>query len=314
MIFFRLALCALAIFALYPAKSAFAQDSAAQSADRPVIDAGRFSVEVTGSGPDVVLIPGLATPRDAWQPLAEELKSHYRFHLIQIKGFGEPAGPNASGELLGPISEDLARYIVDHNLQSPALVGHSMGGLLALMVGANHPDLPSRIMAVDGAPFYPSLLKPGADKDTMRDYAARLRDTLLSEPDRKPDLSANCPEKTEASPDAPGSSTSDPRHVCQISRWMDRSDTRVDAQAMYEVMTTDWRPRLKDITVPVTVLYATDSDTGLRDSFIASWTRAYDGLPQARLIEVQNSHHFIMLDHPVQTRDLVEAFLEKTSA
>src|SRR5688572_19183481 len=99
----------------------------------------RFSVVVQGSGPDVILIPGLSSTRDVWASTAAQLKASHRVHLIQLKGFGEPAGVNASGPVLAPFVGELASYIRIKGLKKPAVIGHSMGGLAALMLAADAP-------------------------------------------------------------------------------------------------------------------------------------------------------------------------------
>ena len=54
----------------------------------------RFTVEVRGSGPDVLQIPGLASSRAVWEPTAKALEGRYRLHVLQINGFaGAPAEP-----------------------------------------------------------------------------------------------------------------------------------------------------------------------------------------------------------------------------
>ena len=88
----------------------------------------RFSVVTVGVGPNVILIPGLSSPRAVWAASAEQLKATNRVHLVQLKGFGEPAGLNASGAVLQPLVDELAAYIKDNKLARPAVVGHSMAG------------------------------------------------------------------------------------------------------------------------------------------------------------------------------------------
>ena len=88
----------------------------------------RFSVVTVGVGPDVILIPGLSSPRSVWAASAERLKATHRVHLVQLKGFDEPAGPNASGAVLQPFVDELAAYIKDNKLARPAVVRHSMAG------------------------------------------------------------------------------------------------------------------------------------------------------------------------------------------
>src|SRR5690606_17062447 len=121
-------LLALLVLALCGGRPALAQE--------PAYVPARFSVEVLGEGPDVIFIPGLATSREVWRATAGQLEASHRIHLVQVKGFGEPAGPNAEGPVLQPLVEDLARYISDNHIELPSVVGHSLGGLIALMLGA----------------------------------------------------------------------------------------------------------------------------------------------------------------------------------
>ena len=51
-------------------------------------DPTRFSVSVTGQGPDVVLIPGLATPGEVWDATVKHLAPTHRVHVVQVAGFG----------------------------------------------------------------------------------------------------------------------------------------------------------------------------------------------------------------------------------
>src|SRR3954470_16682224 len=71
----------------------------------------RFSVEVTGRGPDVILIPGLTSGREVWRATAAALPG-YRYHLHQVAGFaGEAARGNRAGPVVAPLADELVRYI-----------------------------------------------------------------------------------------------------------------------------------------------------------------------------------------------------------
>src|SRR5687768_5206270 len=119
---------------------------------RPRFEPTRFSVQVRGTGPDVILIPGLTSGREVWNGAVAAVPG-YRYHLIQVSGFaGEPARANANGPIVTPLADEIARYIIERGLRRPAIIGHSMGGTLGLLIGARHPDLAGRIMVVDILP------------------------------------------------------------------------------------------------------------------------------------------------------------------
>ncbi len=120
----------------------------------------RFSVEVRGVGPDVILIPGLGSSRDVWTAQVEQLAATHRVHLVQLAGFaGEPVAAPA-GEVVGPFVEDLAAYIEANHIERPAIIGHSMGGLTGLILARRHPERVGELMIVDSLPFFSAMFGP----------------------------------------------------------------------------------------------------------------------------------------------------------
>src|SRR5688572_2356688 len=150
----------------------------AAAADAPPFAPTRFSVQVRGNGPDVILIPGLTSGSEVWNGTVAALPG-YRYHLVHVAGFaGAPARANARGAVVAPLADEIARYIRDRGLERPAIVGHSMGGTLAMMIGARHPDLAGRIMVVDMLP-QPAHLFGGSAAD-MGPLAGRLRNMMAT--------------------------------------------------------------------------------------------------------------------------------------
>jgi pimeloyl-ACP methyl ester carboxylesterase len=93
-----------------------------------------FEVRVTGTGTDVLLIPGLASSGAVWDDTVKQLCVKHRCHVFTLAGFaGVPARP---GPLLHDVDAALAAYIERHHLQAPAVVGHSLGGFVALKLAS----------------------------------------------------------------------------------------------------------------------------------------------------------------------------------
>src|SRR4051812_37646195 len=88
----------------------------------------RIVVETRGTaGPDVILIPGLASTSAVWARTAGALEGRYRVHLVTVRGFGDVApGGNAEGLVGGPAAAEIRRYIAEKGLERPAVIGHSM--------------------------------------------------------------------------------------------------------------------------------------------------------------------------------------------
>ena len=262
----------------------------------------RFSVTVQGRGPDVILVPGLGSGPDVWTATVAQLTATRRVHVVKVAGFaGEPAGANASGEITGPLAAQLAQYIHTEKLASPAVIGHSLGGEVALMLAARHPDRVGRVMVVDALPFYSLLLDPSATADGMKPRASAFRDAIL----QAPAAQARAMQSTVIAGLVKTASARPPIVDAALA-----SDRRVLAQATYEIMTTDLRPELSRIRAPLTVVYAYDPVYPMPSTQVDTNFRAvYAGAPSAHFVRVDDSFHFVMIDQPQAFAKAVERFL-----
>jgi pimeloyl-ACP methyl ester carboxylesterase len=264
----------------------------------------RIRVVARGSGLDVILIPGLTGHRDeAWGGAAETLDDRYRLHLVQVNGFaGIAPGANAEGPVSAPVAEEIARYIREVDLARPAVIGHSMGGTIGMMLAARHPDVVGRLMVVDMVPFMGELFGPaGATPDGLRGIADQARALILEDP--------------------PGTGfiaqlfegmTLDAEMQSVFMRHARESDRRTVANAFHEVIVTDLRPELSRITAPVTVLHVHPPNVQVPpQQFEASMARLYANATNARLVKIDDSRHFIQWDQPARFTAEVDVFMTR---
>ncbi|HZV85852.1 MAG TPA: alpha/beta hydrolase [Brevundimonas sp.] len=262
----------------------------------------RIAVTTRGRGPDVILIPGLASTAEVWTGLAGQLQGRRRLHLVSVRGFGDLSPQaNAEGAVMAGVAAEVRRYISEQRLDRPALIGHSMGGQVGLRVAADGGTRIGRVMTVDSSPFFPALISPGA---TVRDvepiaqvaYQALqfLGDNALKTRGRSMGLELG------GAADA----------VFQSMGWQG-GDRRVLAQALYEVMTVDLRRRLPDITAPVTVVYGWSADDASPRARADSLFRgAYASLRRTATFErIEGAEHMVMIDQPRRFLAAVERFL-----
>ena len=262
----------------------------------------RLSVEVTGSGPDVVMIPGFASSREVWRSEARRLSATHRVHLVQLAGFAGEPWVHGEGPFVQPVVDELARYVRSEGLGTPAVIGHSMGGMTGVMLAQQHPDLVGRVMSVDSLPFFSALFGPQVTAETARPFADQAAAGMLA-----------ADEAGFRAGQAQGAVglARDPATRSAMVEWSMASDRRALATAIGEVMTTDLRPGLATMTTPVWAVYAADADGGAPAAMAdAMWAREYAGLPGVRLIRVDGSRHFIMADQPDRFAELVDQFLE----
>jgi pimeloyl-ACP methyl ester carboxylesterase len=263
----------------------------------------RLSVEVVGQGPDVILIPGLASSREVWRATADRLKATHRVHLVQLAGFAGQPWAHGDGAFVQPEVEELARYIREAGLVRPAVIGHSLGGLSGLLLAQQQPGLVGRVMTVDSLPFYSALFGPSATADSARPFADQAAGMILGADE------ASFRTQQEATAKALSRT---PDEQARIVAWSMASDRHAVASAMKDVMTTDARPGLAVMTTPVTALYAADADGGAPAAMAdGMWGREYAALPGVMLIRVDGARHFIMADQPERFAELVDGFLKE---
>lgn len=264
--------------------------SAPEASAQATFQSERIIVTTRGQGPDVILIHGMASHTDVWDTTVAALEGRYRVHLIQISGFGGfPARGNVDGPVAAPVAEEIARYITEARLQRPAVIGHSMGGTIGMMLTARHPDLVGRLMVVDMFPFLGVMFAgANATPESVAPIADQIRGQM-----RQAEQGVVSPMTVQTINTMVRTEPARPR-IIEQSRL---SIVGTVANAYHELVTTDLRPELSNIRAPVTVLYVIPPQMPITQEQYEGFMRAsYTNLPQARLVRIDNAYHFIMID------------------
>jgi pimeloyl-[acyl-carrier protein] methyl ester esterase len=284
------------------AVAAHAQPANKLFADSTLVERDRISVEVVGKGPDVILIPGLASSRETWKATAERLRGKHRLHLVQIAGFaGEPARANAEGDLFKPTAEAIGAYLADQGLAPATVVGHSLGGTISLYLAQAQPERLKKVMIVDALPFFGMVTSPTATPESVKPMAARMRDMMLASKTRATAAQLE-PQMAQMSKDAAT------RRL--VSEWGAASETSVVARMLYEDFTLDLRPGLPAIKTPIVLLYPDAVPVGMPPGMAQKvYTAAYAPAATVKPVLVENAAHFIMYDQPEVFARELDAFL-----
>jgi len=264
----------------------------------------RFSVTNAGTAgkPDVVLIPGMGSSRAVWDAEAKLLGPNYLLHLVQLNGFGgAPVGGNATGPILSGVVEELHAYIAAQAMH-PAVIGHSMGGLLALMLADKYPADVRKLVIVDTLPFYGMVFDPNATVDSVALQSKAIHDQMLAMPADQ--FAAMIPISVAALiKNADGQK--------QVAAMTVASDRTVFANSMLEDLQTDLRSDLAKIKTPALLLYPWDSSVSPDPTGIdAVYISAYKPMPNMKLVRIDDSRHFIMYDQPAKMDAAMEEFLK----
>lgn len=258
-------------------------------------------VEVSGSGPPMILIPGLTSPGSVWARTVEHYRARYTLHVLTLAGF---AGvPPVSEPSLARVRDDLIGYIRQNQLDRPVLVGHSVGGFLAYWVAASAPEIVRAVVSLEGATYLPALFDTAATPEVWNPRAEGMRRGI----------SAATPEGFRRQSDAQlAAQVTDSAARAELAPIAARSHPQTTAQFMYELYTTDLRDAVAAVSLPVLLLVGTAGiATEARAAYVASGRRQVSSIPDAEVREVPTARHFIQLDDPAALHCAMDEFLAR---
>lgn len=116
------------------------------------------------AAPPLILIHGGLDHCRNWDAVAKELQPHFRIVAPDLRGHGDSEWAKGSSYSLSDNVHDLTRLMRVLNVQDAAIVGHSMGGMIALAYAGTYPDRVSRLAVLDGAFLSGSQPAPIAER------------------------------------------------------------------------------------------------------------------------------------------------------
>jgi pimeloyl-ACP methyl ester carboxylesterase len=131
---------------------------------------GGASYSARGTGEPLILVHGVGLRLEAWRPQIEVLSANWHVIAVDLPGHGEsdPIDPSAT---LSNYVDWLAAVIIDLDLGSASVAGHSMGALMALGLAASRPELVHRLAVFNGV-----YGRSAEALQSVRCRAARIRD------------------------------------------------------------------------------------------------------------------------------------------
>lgn len=261
-----------------------------------------FKVEVSGQGPAMILIPGLASSGEVWDGTVQHFcgAGKRQCHVLTLAGFaGQPA---LDGPLLAAAEQQLSQYITEQKLATPVLVGHSLGGFLALKLASDQPAQVGRLVIVDALPAMGAIQLPSITGAQLKQMGDGMRAQMLNQ-------SADDFRKNARASVATMAST--PADVERIAGWGQRSDQVAVANAMADMMSEDLRPQLASIKAPTLVLGAwiAYKQYASRAAIENTYQSQYAQLQGVKVELSDSARHFIMVDDPAWMYARMDQFL-----
>lgn len=242
--------------------------------------------EERGSGDSsVVLVHGWCCDRSFLAPQLEALSRGHRIVSLDLRGHGRSDGKGSDCSL-GAMADDLAHVIAQEGLDRPLVVGHSMGGVVALDLAVRHPEHVGAIAMLDSLVAIPSRLTGLAEGLTLLLASQRFRETV-----------AEFVEQWLLAP------TTDRALRDRAVETMVEADPDVALQAWQSLVEYDDRGALKSCPVPILFVAASNS--------VASLEELPDLNADLELVCMRDVSHFLPLEAPEATIRELEGFLDR---
>ncbi len=239
-----------------------------------------FEVEITGHGNRaIIFIPGFASSGKVWATTREKFEKIYTCYTLTMPGFAA-ALPQANASFAAWES-NIAQYIRDHKIEKPIVVGHSMGGVLALALAADYPELIGKIVVVDALPCLAAMSNPNfkaSEKPDCTAMVAQMTNMTNEQFQQMQQMSVR-------------SMSADTTQHRTIVGWSMKSDRATMGQMFCDFMNTDVRSRLGSIQCPALILLQP-----YFKNFGGAIEAQYQGLRTANVQYATKGLHFIMFD------------------
>ena len=242
-----------------------------------------------GAGPPIALLHGLFGAGRNFGAVARALAESHRVLMLDLRNHGD--SPHAAGMEYGALAADVIETLAARDALPAAVIGHSMGGKVAMRAALDRPEMISRLLVADIAPV--------AYGGTFARYAAAMRAVKLG------------PELTRAAAsDAMEEAVPDPT----VRAFLLQNLRLGTAPA--------WRIGLDEISAGMADILAWHSPAGEQFTgptlFVAGARSDYIQpahrpiiralFPAARFVTLKNAGHWLHADNPAGFRAIAEAF------
>ncbi len=245
------------------------------------------------TGEPILLIHGLGSSTDDWEPQVLALQGTHRVYAYDVRGHGrtsKPAGPYS----IKQFADDAARLIRQLGIGAPHVMGISMGGMIAFQLAADHPELVKSMIIVNSGPEM--ILRTWKEKLAiaqrrfivrmmgMRKWGEVLSTRLLPNP-AQGELRATF-----------------------VERWA-RNDKEAYLRSLAALVGWSVSAKLPFIQCPVLVVAADQDYTPV------AWKQEYTSkMPNASLAVIPDARHMMTVECPEPFHDVIIPFLTPREA
>lgn len=249
----------------------------------------------TGSGKPLIIIHGLYGSSDNWLSIAKLLSGHYTVYMLDQRNHGQ--SPHSDGNSFDDMKNDLVEFMDHHRIDKATLLGHSMGGKVAMYYAADYPERVEKLIVADIAPKDYLTLNENSQFHLHRNILMAMMEIDFTQVDNRNEIADILAEKIDnlrirqfllkniAKDKESG-----------LFKW--KLNPKILYDHLDEIVSGVNRLWLAD-RIPITS-YPVNFIRGLNSNYITSEdeTLIKEIYPESRIIDIPNAGHWLHAEQP----------------
>lgn len=253
-----------------------------------------FTVTTTGQGDPMLFLPGFTTPGTIWEDTIKALQLKKTSYLFSYAGF------NGNAPIPMPwydtVKEAIINYIKNEHLEHIILVGHSMGGNLAIDIALALPHKVSKLIIVDTLPNMRAVMMPNVPAESLMYDSPYNRQMLNMDAEQFKGMAAMMAANM----------THTKAKIPMLTQWILDADRKTYVYGYTDLLKLDQVARLRNIKAKTLILGASFPSEAIAK---ANFEQQFALLNDKTISMAPNSKHFIMLDQPEWFYSKVSTFI-----
>ncbi len=258
------------------------------------LEPASFTVEIIGKGRPILYLPGFTVPGSIWKETVNNLTLKRKSYLFSYAGF------NGNKPIEMPwysrIKNSIINYIKDNNLSDIIIVGHSMGGNLAVGIASELPNKITKIVIVEALPCMCEVMMPNVPAESLF-YESPYNNQMLEMDEQQFNNMASM---------VASNMTLNKEKIDTLTNWILEADRKTWVYGYTDLLKLDLRNVLSKVNCGTLILGASYPDVKIAKE---NYENQYSNLSNKTIVMASNSKHFIMFDQPKWFYKTINDFL-----